>query len=97
MGFWVNGRASVLVGTHTHVQTADAQLLSGGTAYITDAGMTGVIDSVLGVGIECATYKMRTGLPVRFDNPEGDCSMQGVIVETDAAGRATSIESFCIE
>ena len=98
MGFWVNGRASALVGTHTHVQTADAQLLSGGTAYITDAGMAGVMDSVLGVSIESATYKMRTGLPVRFEHPEGDCSMQGAVIETDpATGRATSIESFCIE
>ena len=98
MGFWVNGRASALIGTHTHVPTADEQILSGGTAYITDAGMTGVIDSVLGVSVESATYKMRTGLPVRFEHPDGDCSMQGAIVETDTkTGKAVSIERFCVE
>ena len=98
MGFWVNGRAGALIGTHTHVPTADEQILSGGTAYITDAGMTGVIDSVLGVSIASATYKMRTGLPVRFEHPDGDCSMQGVIVETETkTGKAVSIERFCIE
>ena len=98
MGFWVEGRASALIGTHTHVATADEQILPGGTAYQTDAGMTGVIRSVLGVGIENATYKMRTGLPVRFEHPSGDCSMNGVIVETDAkTGKALSIERFCVE
>ncbi len=98
MGFWVNGRASALAGTHTHVPTADEQILSGGTAYITDAGMTGVIDSVLGVSVESATYKMRTGLPVRFEHPDGDCAMQGVIVETDTTtGKALSIERFSVE
>ena len=98
MGFYVNGRASALIGTHTHVQTADEQILSGGTAYLTDAGMTGVIDSVLGVDIACATKKIRTGLPVRFENPEGDCFMCGAVIETDtASGRAVSIERICVE
>ena len=98
MGFWVNGRASALVGTHTHVPTADEQILSGGTAYITDAGMTGVMESVLGVSVESATYKMRTGLPVRFEHPDGDCAMQGVIVETETkTGRAVSVERFNVE
>ena len=98
MGFWVNGRASALIGTHTHVPTADEQILSGGTAYLTDAGMTGVIGSVLGVSVESATYKIRTGLPVRFEYPEGDCAMQCAVVETEQkTGRAVSIERFCVE
>ena len=98
MGFWVNGRASALIGTHTHVPTADEQILSGGTAYLTDAGMTGVTDSVLGVTKESATYKMRTGLPVRFENAEGGCSMCCAVIETDTAtGKAVSIERFCVE
>ena len=98
MGFWVNGRASALIGTHTHVPTADAQILSGGTAYLTDAGMTGTVDTVLGVSVETATYKMRTGLPVRFEHPAGDCAMQGAIVETDTkTGKALSIERFSVE
>ena len=98
MGFYLNGRVGALIGTHTHVQTADEQILSGGTAYITDAGMTGVIDSVLGVSVESATYKMRTGLPVRFEHPDGDCAMQGVIIETDTkTGKAVSIERFSVE
>ena len=98
MGFYVNGRASALIGTHTHVQTADEQILSGGTAYLTDAGMTGVIESVLGVDIAGATKKMRTGLPVRFENPEGPCAMCGAVIETDTrTGKAVSIERFCVE
>lgn len=95
MGFYLNGKVSALFGTHTHVRTADAQILSGGTAYITDAGMTGVIDSVLGVRTENVTLKMRTGLPARFDAADGACSMNCVIAEIDdKTGRASTIESY---
>ena len=98
MGFWVDGRASALIGTHTHVPTADGQILSGGTAYLTDVGMTGMTNSVLGVGKECATYKIRTGLPVRFETPEGPCAMHCVVVETDTkTGKAVAIERFSVE
>ena len=98
MGFFLDGKVSAVFGTHTHVPTADEQILPGGTAYQTDAGMTGVIRSVLGVSVETATYKMRTGLPVRFEHPDGDCAMQGAIVETDTkTGKALSIERFSIE
>ncbi len=98
MGYYAEGRVSALLGTHTHVQTADAEVLPGGTAYITDVGMTGVKRSVLGVKIENATMKMRTGLPVRFDQADGPASMSCVLVEMDTAtGRAREIESFCIE
>lgn len=98
MGFYADGRCAALLGTHTHVQTADAQILPAGTAYITDVGMTGVKQSVLGVKIENATKKMRTGLPVRFDAAEGPASMHCVIVEIEnTTGRAMTIERFCIE
>lgn len=98
MGYYAEGRVSALLGTHTHVQTADAEILPGGTAYITDVGMTGVKRSVLGVKIENATMKMRTGLPVRFDPAEGPAAMGCVLVEIDTAtGRAMEIESFYLE
>ncbi len=97
MGFYLDGRVSAVLGTHTHVPTADEQILPKGTAYITDVGMTGVIDSVLGVEIGCASRKVITGLPVHFKNPEGMCKADCVIVETDnKTGRAISIERFSI-
>lgn len=97
MGFYLDGKVSAVLGTHTHTQTADGQLLPGGTAYISDVGMTGVVNSVLGVEISCASRKVITGLPVHFKNPEGECMMNGVLVETDnITGRAVSIESFDI-
>lgn len=98
LGFYLDGRVGALLGTHTHVRTADAQILPGGTAYLTDAGMTGVLQSVLGVKTENATAKMRAGLPARFDAAEGACTMNCVVVELDEKnGRATGIESFCLE
>lgn len=97
MGFYLDGKVSGILGTHTHVQTADEQILPKGSAYITDVGMTGVLHSVLGVKIECATEKIRTGKPVRFENPEGECSMGCVLLETDnKTGKAVNIERFCI-
>ena len=97
MGFYLNGRVGAVLGTHTHVQTADEQILGGGTAYITDAGMTGPIDSVLGVTIESVTAKLRTGMPVRFAQAEGPCSMGCVCVELEnKTGRAISIERFLL-
>lgn len=93
MGFWLDGRVSAVIGTHTHVQTADEQILPAGTAYMTDAGMTGVIHSVLGVHIRNATDRLRTGLPVRFEQCEGDCRLEGVLIETDnKTGKAVTIE-----
>lgn len=93
MGFWLDGKVSAVVGTHTHVQTADAQILPNKTAYITDAGMTGVIHSVLGVSIKNSTDRIRTGLPIRFEQCEGDCRLEGVLIETDnKTGKAVNIE-----
>ena len=97
MGYYLDGRVSAMLGTHTHVQTADECILPKGSAYITDTGMTGVIDSILGVEIGCASRKVITGLPVHFRNPEGPCKMECVIVETEnSTGKAVSIERFII-
>ena len=83
MGFYLDGRASAVFGTHTHVQTNDAQVLPCGTGYITDIGMTGPIQSVLGITPSLAIEKMKTNLPVRFQNPDGECRMEGCIFEID--------------
>ncbi|MDR1629654.1 MAG: TIGR00282 family metallophosphoesterase [Oscillospiraceae bacterium] len=97
MGFYLDGRITALFGTHTHVQTTDACLLPNGTGYITDLGMTGPIHSVLGVVPELAIEKMRTGMPVRFDNPKTDCKMEGCIFELDEkTGKALSCEYISI-
>ena len=90
---WLDGKVTAVVGTHTHVQTADARVLPLGTAFITDAGMSGPHDSVIGVEVELAVRRMRTGLPVRFATAQGDVRIEGVLVECDeTTGRATSIE-----
>ena len=97
LGFYLDGRAAAVVGTHTHVQTADEQILPHGTAYITDLGMTGPVQSVLGVTPELAIEKMRTNLPVRFQNPDGECFMQGLLVEIDKkTGKALRVERVSI-
>jgi metallophosphoesterase (TIGR00282 family) len=86
----LDGRATAVIGTHTHVQTNDARVQPGGTAAITDAGMTGPHDSVIGVVAELAIRSMRTGMPVRFETADGDVRIEGVLVECTAEGRATS-------
>lgn len=93
MGFYVDGRVSAIFGTHTHVQTADEQILPNKTGYITDIGMTGPKNSVIGVKPELAIEKMKTNLPVRFENPDGECEMCGVVFEIDKkSGKALSVE-----
>ena len=94
---WLDGRVTAVVGTHTHVQTADARVQPGGTAAITDAGMTGPHDSVIGVEAELVLERFRTGLPVRFRPAERDVRIEGVVVECDAEGRATSCEALRVE
>jgi metallophosphoesterase (TIGR00282 family) len=91
---WLDGRVSAVIGTHTHVQTNDARVLPGGTAAITDAGMTGPHDSVIGVKAELAIARMRTGMGIRFEPADGDVRLEGVLVETDASGRATACEAL---
>ena len=97
MGFYLDGRVSAIFGTHTHVQTNDAQILPNGTGYITDIGMTGAIQSVLGVTPSLAIEKIKTNLPVRFENPDGDCKMEGCIFEIDnKTGKALSAQTISI-
>jgi metallophosphoesterase (TIGR00282 family) len=94
----LDGRVTAVIGTHTHVQTADARIQPGGTAAITDAGMTGPHDSVIGVEAELAIRRMRTGLPVRFRPAKTGVRIEGVIVDCDpATGLATAIEPLRVE
>lgn len=97
LGFYADGRASVIFGTHTHVQTADEQILKGGTGYITDLGMCGPEQSVLGVKPEITISKMKTMMPIRFDTAHGDCIVCGCIFTVDEkSGRATAAERIYI-
>ena len=88
----LDGRVTAVLGTHTHVQTNDARVQPGGTAAMTDVGMTGPHDSVIGVRAELAIERMRTGIPVRFQPAEGDVRIEGALVECSADGRATRCE-----
>jgi metallophosphoesterase (TIGR00282 family) len=94
MARYLDGRVTGVFGTHTHVQTNDARVQPGGTAAITDAGMTGPHDSVIGVVAEKAIQRMRTGMPVKFETAEGDIRLEGALVECDGSGRATSCEAI---
>jgi hypothetical protein len=96
LAHWLDGKVTAVIGTHTHVQTNDARVQPGGTAAITDAGMTGPHDSVIGVEAELAIRSMRTGMPVRFETASGDVRIEGVLVECGADGRATSCEAVRI-
>jgi 2',3'-cyclic-nucleotide 2'-phosphodiesterase len=92
MARWLDGRVTAVIGTHTHVQTADARVQPKGTAAITDAGMTGPHDSVIGVEGDIAVERMRTGLFVRFRPAEGDVRIEGVLVRCTPDGQATACE-----
>jgi 2',3'-cyclic-nucleotide 2'-phosphodiesterase len=90
---WLDGRVTAVIGTHTHVQTSDARVQPGGTAAITDVGMTGPHDSVIGVKADLAIHRMRTGMPVRFETAEGGVRIEGALIDCDpTSGRATAIE-----
>lgn len=93
MGFHLDGRVTAVLGTHTHVQTADARVLPHGTAYITDVGMTGPRDSVIGVRTEIILQRFLTELPQRFEVGEGPVRLDAVLVAAEG-GRATAIEAF---
>jgi metallophosphoesterase (TIGR00282 family) len=97
MGWLLDGRVSAVIGTHTHIRTADARVLPGGTAYITDAGMCGPRDSVIGVKKELVLEKLLTQLPVRFEVAEGDVWLEGVVVEIGPDGHALRIEPLEVE
>jgi metallophosphoesterase (TIGR00282 family) len=93
MGRYLDGRVSVVVGTHTHVQTADEQIFPGGTAYLTDLGMTGPHDSVIGVQTQVIIQRFLRGMPSRFETATDDARVNGVVVEIDErTGKAISIE-----
>ncbi len=94
MGYFLDGRASAVVGTHTHVPTADERVLAKGTAYITDVGMTGPLDGVIGVERENVINKFITGLPIRFNALEqGAAQLNAVLVDiNEKTGKATAIE-----
>ncbi|GAQ26191.1 metallophosphoesterase [Tepidanaerobacter syntrophicus] len=93
MGWYLDGRASLVVGTHTHVQTADERILENGTAYITDIGMTGPINSVIGVEKDKVLYKFLTQMPVRFEVAGGPSEINGVVADIDKnTGRALRIQ-----
>lgn len=99
MGYYLDGRVSVLAGTHTHIQTADEQILPEGTGYITDLGMTGPIHSVLGIKPECVIRRLRTALPTRFEAVEaGACRMDGCLFELDdETGRCRMAERVSVQ
>jgi len=98
IGHHLKGRVTAVLGTHTHVQTADEQILEGGTAYVTDVGMTGPYDSILGRRIDRVLLTTRTFLPTPFDVAEGDPRIAGVIVECDAAtGKAGAIQRVMMD
>lgn len=92
----LDGRVSAVVGTHTHVQTSDARVLAGGTAYITDLGMTGPHDSVIGVRTEQVLRRFLTAQPGSFDPAEGEVLIQGAVVDVGADGRATAITALSV-
>ncbi len=92
MGFYLDGKVTAVLGTHTHVQTADEVILPKGTAYITDVGMTGSELSVLGVKSELAIEKLRNHVPVKFEESENPCFINGVVVDFDEhSGKANKI------
>ena len=98
MGWYLDGRVSALVGTHTHIPTADTRILPGGTAYQTDCGMTGPFDSVIGVEKETILRRFLTALPVKMEPAKGKVELNAVIVEVDdATGKAVSVRRHHIE
>jgi len=93
MGWHLDGRVTAVAGTHTHVQTADERLLPKGTAYITDAGMTGPHDSIIGVTVDAALSRFVSGMPSKFEAASGGARLNAVIVTADpATGKATAID-----
>jgi len=94
MGWYLDGRVQAVLGTHTHVQTSDERILPGGTAYITDVGMTGPIDSILGVDKEAVIRKFITGMPAKFEIAGGEVAVGAVCIQLDDNNKVTSIKKF---
>ena len=97
MGWWLDGKVSAVVGTHRHVQTADERVLPGGTAYITDLGMTGPTEGVIGVDREQILNRFLYQMPIRFETAKGPTALHGVVITVDPdTGRASAIERLRI-
>ncbi len=97
MGWFLNGKVSAVLGTHTHVQTSDEKILNGGTAYITDVGMTGPLASVIGIRKEIALERLLTQIPWKFDVATEEIELQGVVVEVDSeTGKSRDIQRIRI-
>jgi len=97
LGWYLDGRVTAVVGTHTHIPTADEQVMPGGTAYITDVGMTGPYDSVIGVQKEMIIARFLNNMPARFEAATGDVRLCAVVVDCDeATGRARKIERLML-
>jgi len=95
MGWHLDGRVSAMIGTHTHIPTADERILPGGTAYQTDAGMTGPYDSIIGAEKQLALRRFITGTPIRLEGAKNQPELHGVIVSVDeSTGRATGIRRY---
>ena len=92
-GYFMDGKVSAIIGTHTHVQTADEKILSGGTAYITDVGMTGPEDSIIGIEKEQVIHRFLTNIPVRFETAKGEGIFSASVVDiNEKTGKATAIQ-----
>jgi 2',3'-cyclic-nucleotide 2'-phosphodiesterase len=97
MGWYLDGRVSLVVGTHTHIPTADERVLPGGTAYITDVGMTGPYDSVIGMKKELVMAKFLNNMPTRFEAATGDVRLSAVVVDCDEkTGHARNIQRIMV-
>lgn len=95
---YLDGRVSAVFGTHTHVQTADEQILPGGTGFITDVGMTGPVNSVIGVQIDAAIEKMKTKIPVRLSYADGPCMLNAVLFAIDEkTGKTVEVERINLQ
>jgi metallophosphoesterase (TIGR00282 family) len=98
LGWYLDGEVSAVLGTHTHVQTADNEILPQGTAYISDVGMTGPFDSVIGIKKDAIIERFLTQIPNKFEVAKGDVRLQGVLLDVDAAtGKANSIERISVK
>ncbi len=97
LAFYLDGRVSAFFGTHTHVQTSDDRILEKGTGFITDVGMVGVVDSVIGMKKENAIYKMKNKMPVKFEQAEGDCKLNAIVFTVnEISGKTTAIKRIQI-
>ncbi len=94
LGYYLAGRVSAVVGTHTHIQTSDSRIIGGSTGYITDAGMTGSVDSVLGMDIDTSIKRLKDKLPARYEPAMGPAMINGVIVDIDIDGKCTDFRRF---